>query len=170
MTRDEFIAAATAAARSASIVSGFSPGIAVAQAALESAWGNSQLARLANNYFGIKARRGRAVAELPTLEYVDAAPLRTVARFARYESMEECFADRDCMIASLAVYREAREASGDPEAFIRALAQHWATDPDYADKVLYVYRAHGLAELDKSTTQTTKSGSSGAPRLKKETL
>ena len=33
-------------------------GIAVAQAALESAWGNSRLARDANNYFGIKARNG----------------------------------------------------------------------------------------------------------------
>ncbi len=170
MTKKEFIAAAAAAARSASAISGFPPGIAVAQAALESAWGNSQLARRANNYFGIKARRGRAVIELPTLEYVDGAPLRTAARFARYESMEECFVDRDRMIASLPVYSEAREASVDPEAFIRALAQHWATDPDYANKVLYLYGAHGLAELDQPITQASKGGSSGAPHSKEETL
>ena len=74
MTKEEFIAAATAAAQASSATSGFPPGVTVAQAALESAWGNSGLAQAANNYFGIKARPGGEAIELPTLEYVGGVP------------------------------------------------------------------------------------------------
>jgi len=111
-------------------------------------WGNSGLARAANNYFGIKARAGGQAIELPTLEYVGGAPVHVPAKFAKYASMAECFADRDRMIASLAAYCEARAAAADPEAFTRALARHWATDPGYAEKVLYLYRVCGLDRLD----------------------
>jgi flagellar protein FlgJ len=72
------------------------------------------------------------------------------ARFVRYESMEACFADRDRLITRLAVYAHARAAASDPEAFVRALARHWATDPKYADKLLSLYRAHRLDALDRS--------------------
>ena len=152
MTKDEFIAAATAAAHASSAHGGFPPGVAVAQAALESAWGSSQLARLAYNYFGIKARRGRSAITLPTDEYADGKRVRIAARFARYASMAECFADRDRMIATLPAYEEARAAAADPDAFVRALARRWATDPAYAEKLLYLYRAHGFAALDAPTT------------------
>ena len=148
MTKDEFIAAATAAAQASSATSGFPPGVTVAQAALESAFGNSGLARMANNYFGIKARSGGEAIELPTTEYVAGALVRVPAKFAKYASVAECFADRDRMIASLPAYREARAAATDPEAFVCALARHWATDPGYAEKLLYLYRVHGLDKLD----------------------
>ena len=62
------------------------------------------------------------------------------------------FADRDHLIAHLSAYKEARECTGNPEAFIRALAGHWATDPKYAEKLLATYRAHGLDALDRPST------------------
>jgi len=111
-------------------------------------FGSSELSRVANNYFGIKARSGGEAIELPTIEYVDGAPAYVPAKFAKYASMTECFADRDRMIASLAAYQEARTAAADPEAFVRALARYWATDPGYAEKVLHLYRVHGLDKLD----------------------
>ena len=126
----------------------------VLEAALESAWGTSGLARMANNYFGIKARPGGEAIELPTIEYVNGAPVRVTAKFAQYASIAECFADRDHMITSLPAYQEARAAAADPEAFARALARHWATDPGYAEKVLTVYRVHGLDRLDLRPTET----------------
>jgi len=148
MNKEEFIAAATAAAQASSATSGFPPGVTVAQAALESGFGGSELSRVANNYFGIKVRPGGEAIELPTVEYVDGAPVHSTARFAKYASMAECFADRDRMIASLAAYSEARAAARDPEAFVHAFARHWATDPSYAEKLLEVYRGHGLDRLD----------------------
>jgi len=87
-------------------------------------------------------------------EYVDGAPVRVPAKFAKYASMLECFADRDRMITLLSAYREARAVAGDPEAFTRALARRWATDPGYAEKVLYLYRVHGLDRLDQPSTET----------------
>lgn len=152
MTRAEFIAAATAAAQAASAVSGFPPGVTVAQAALESAWGESQLARLAHNCFGIKAHGDLPWIELPTIEVRDGKAVRVRAYFARYESIEACFADRDRLIARLAVYAEARACARDPEAFIRALARRWATDPHYAEKLLALYREHGLDKLDQAVS------------------
>jgi len=148
MSKEEFIAAATAAAQTSSATSGFPPGVTVAQATLESGWGSSELARAANNYFGIKTRPGGKFIELATTEYVAGEPVRVTAKFASYASMLECFADRDRMIASLAAYSEARAAARDPQAFIHALARHWATDPSYAEKLLAVYRANGLDKLD----------------------
>jgi flagellar protein FlgJ len=149
VTRDEFLAQAIAAARAASAVSGFPAGITVAQAALESAYGQSELARDAHNYFGIKAHGEHESIALPTTEIVSGAAEHITARFARYRSMAECFADRDALLARAHCYAEARAAAGDPEAFARALARSWATDPEYAEKLLAVYRAHGLAEFDK---------------------
>jgi flagellar protein FlgJ len=146
--REKFLREASAAALVASAVSGFPAGITVAQAALESAWGTALLGRQAKNFFGIKAHNGRPAIELPTTEIINGVPVRVNARFARYASMAECFADRDAIINRLPLYAEARAAAHDPEMFTRALAQHWATDPAYAEKVLMVYRAEGLAALD----------------------
>ena len=155
MTKEEFIAAAISAARTSSALSGLPAGITVAQAALESGWGNSQLARLAHNYFGIKAHGGCDAIEMPTCEVIGGQTLRTRARFAKYSSMEACFRERDAIILRLACYAEARAAAHDPEAFTRALAKHWATDPRYAEKLLSVYQRFALDKLDATCkTQT----------------
>ena len=148
MTKAEFISAATAAARAFAESGGSPAGIAVAQSALESNWGNSQLSRDAHNYFGIKAHGALPWIELPTREAKDGALVPVTARFARYESMEACFADRERILTHVAAYAEARACLADPEAFLRALARHWATDPHYAEKLLRLYREHGFDQLD----------------------
>ena len=140
MTREEFIAAATAAAEKSAAASGLLAGVTVAQAALESSWGRSQLSTRANNYFGIKAHGDAKSIELPTWECVNGERICIAARFARYDTMEECFRERDAIILRLACYAEARAAVHDAEAFMRALAKHWATDPKYGDKLLAVWR------------------------------
>ena len=148
MTRQEFIRLAAEAALACSRVSGFPAGITVAQAALESAWGNSRLSRDAHNYFGIKAHGNGPFTELPTTEVREGKSIRCTARFARYDSMQTCFADRDHLIATLACYADVRAQAGDPEAFLQALAAHWATDPRYAEKVLSIYKANHFDRLD----------------------
>src|SRR5512146_1104416 len=153
MTKRDFLEAAVAAARESSRASGLPAGVTVAQAVLESAWGASRLSREANNYFGIKAHGGSEYIELPTTEVTHGVVVRTAARFAKYSSMAECFADRDRLILSLGCYEDARSRAADPEAFVRALAKHWATDPSYSEKVLSIYRTNRLGELHQPTTQ-----------------
>ncbi len=150
MEKHEFLLMAIAAAKESSAISGMPPGITVAQAALESAWGQSGLSRLANNYFGIKLHGKYESIELPTTEVVNGATVRSMARFAKYASMKECFADRDRIVLNGARYAEARRWLAEPEQFARELAKHWATDPGYAEKLLSLYRQNGLEALDKS--------------------
>jgi flagellum-specific peptidoglycan hydrolase FlgJ len=149
MNPSEFVAAATTAALKVSNVSGLLPGITVAQAALESAWGNSWLAREAHNYFGIKAHGTLAWIELPTEEVVRGSRLTVRARFARFGSMEQCFHHRDQLIRSSKYYQAACAVANQAEAFVRALAAHWATDPNYTSKVLAIYSKHGMNLVDK---------------------
>ena len=137
MTRDEFLATATAAAQKASATSGLPFEITVAQAALESNFGQSRLSREGNNYFGIKAHATCPDSiEMPSTEVVNGVTQHVTARFARYASMEACVADRDALILRRECYSTARAAAHDPAAFARALAAHWATDPNYASKLL----------------------------------
>ena len=164
MTREEFIAKATEAARASSATSGFPAGITVAQAALESRWGESELSRRANNYFGIKAHGKHGSVEMPTTEVVNGVAQSTSAGFAAYDGMQRCFECRDRLIVSGAVYAEARAAAGEPEQFARALAKRWATDPRYAEKLLRVYRENGFDRLDrvKPTGLSRPSGTSSS--------
>ena len=148
MTREEFLRQATAAARVSSKNSGLLPGVTVAQAALESAWGNSELSRQANNYFGIKAHGKHAVLEMPTTEVINGVAQKVTARFASYRNMAECFACRDQLISRGAVYADARAHGRNAELFVRALASHWATDPNYAEKILKIYHEYDLSKLD----------------------
>ena len=145
MTKDEFITAATTVARAFSATPA---GVTLAQAALESAFGQSQLSREARNYFGIKAHGALPFVEMSTHEAANGTLVRVSARFAKYESMEACFADRERILTNVAAYADARACVADPEAFIRALARHWATDPHYAEKLLRIYREHGFDQLD----------------------
>ncbi len=120
-----------------------------AQAALESAWGESGLTQTANNLFGIKSGPSwpGEVLELPTWEYSRTAGwYRTVARWRKYPSWNECIVDYARIIASLSWFRDALphadppEGDGDAEAWIHALLPRpgepgWATDPNYMAKV-----------------------------------
>jgi flagellar protein FlgJ len=149
MTKSQFIADATLAALAASRTSSLPPGVTVAQAALESAWGRSRLAREAHNYFGIKAHGTHPSIAFLTAEVANGMVVQAPARFARYASMQECFRDRDLLIRKSARYREACACADRPEEFICALAVHWATDPRYAEKLLQLYHANGMSELDR---------------------
>lgn len=145
MTKEEFIQLAAAAASG----SHYPVGVTVAQAALESAWGSSQLSQKANNYFGIKSHGDAESIELPTTEVMNGKTVKVSARFTAYPNVAACFADRDRIITQLACYQDARANAADPELFARCLARHWATDPRYVEKVLKIYRDHKLERFNK---------------------
>src|SRR5581483_5053922 len=104
MTKADFLSLATAAALKSSRVSELPPGVTVAQAAPESAWGKSQVAREARKCCGIKAHGAHPWIELPTTAFRNGALVRVQARFARYASTDECFTDRDALIRRGAPY------------------------------------------------------------------
>ncbi len=150
MTRSEFLRQAMEAAKTASAKSGFPAGITVAQAALESAWGQSRLSQDANNYFGIKGYGKYDQVSMPTHEVENGVLKVVTAEFAKFQSMAECFAARDQLISTSSFFAEARSCAGNAEAFARAIARHWATDPAYAEKLLAIYQRFKLNSLDES--------------------
>lgn len=154
MTREAFLKAALAAATQARAAGApINPVIAAAQAALESNWGQSQLAREANNLKGVKAgsQWGGPVIELPTREWreADGTWYTTVARWRKYADWAEAFEDYGNLIKR--VYPVAASRAEDARAFLEALIHgdrySYATDRDYVAKVWAIVEQYNLLEL-----------------------
>ena len=120
--------------------------VVIAQAALESDWGNSVLAQKANNLFSIKAGAywtGKTL-EMSTTEWNPAFgwyPAKAIWR--SYPSWTDCILDYGAIIAGLPWYQDALSNLDDPRSFLKALLPNgaelgWATDPGYYDKVLRI--------------------------------
>lgn len=114
----------------------------VAQAALETGWGQHVIrdgeGRPSFNLFGIKAHRDwdGATVNVPTLEYRDGVARREHASFRAYESLEQCFEDYARFLQGNPRYAQALQAQGDGRAFVEGLQQAgYATDPRYAEKI-----------------------------------
>jgi flagellum-specific peptidoglycan hydrolase FlgJ len=67
--QNDFIDRVATGAQASEAKWGVPASVTIAQAALESGWGKSQLATICNNYFGVKAREGEAYREFPTTEF-----------------------------------------------------------------------------------------------------
>ncbi|WP_110619830.1 flagellar assembly peptidoglycan hydrolase FlgJ [Thioalkalivibrio sp. ALE21] len=121
---------------------GVDPSVLLAQSALETGWGQHMPSRgdgdPSFNLFGIKADRswdGDAVS-VGTLEFRDGVAQREQARFRAYDGPERSFADYVDFIRSNPRYEKALQA-GDDATYVRELqAAGYATDPEYADKIL----------------------------------
>ena len=123
---------------------GADPKSLVAQAALETGWGKHMIhdsqGNNANNLFGIKADnswQGKQV-NVPTVEYHDGVAKKQSAGFRAYESVKESVQDYLSFLQQ-GRYAEAVEQAGNPDRFFNLLQQAgYATDPNYAKKVLNI--------------------------------
>lgn len=163
-----FVAALRPHAERAGRALGVDPDVLIGQAALETGWGRSQIkaidGRSSFNLFGIKATGNwtGAKAVVPTLEFVDGVPERRVEPFRAYESLGQAFDDYVALISGQPRYRQALAAT-DGEQYLRALqAAGYATDPDYANKILSIVErglpgrsAQGLAAVADSSQDGT---------------
>lgn len=124
---------------------GVHPVSLVAQAALESNWGQSvpqgSGGESSNNLFGIKAGRGWTGSSVSarTQEYRSASALSTTAAFRAYDSPEQSFQDYVATLRSSPRFASALNSGADVHAFATALQQGgYATDPRYANKLTAV--------------------------------
>jgi peptidoglycan hydrolase FlgJ len=141
-TPADFVNKMLPAVRRAANSLGVNPEALLAQAALETGWGQ-RMPRNADgspsyNMFGIKAGEewsgARAAAD--TMEVVNgvATPRRTA--FRAYGSIEESVSDFAKLLASSPRYKEALAAGGDAQAYIAGIGKSgYATDPEYANKL-----------------------------------
>ncbi|KII80502.1 flagellar assembly peptidoglycan hydrolase FlgJ [Vibrio renipiscarius] len=123
---------------------GVDSSLLLAQAALETGWGQKMVANTrgnSHNLFNIKADKswdGGKVAT-QTLEYHQGVPVQEKAAFRSYSDYEQSFNDYVRFLNENPRYTTALRHGGNSEQFIRGIHQAgYATDPQYADKVLRV--------------------------------
>lgn len=141
---DAFVSRIGRAAHAASEASGVPAVLIMAQAALESGWGRREIrgsdGAQSFNLFGIKADRSwrGPVAEASTTEYVGGVVQRVTAKFRAYASYEEAFADYARFLKGNPRYAGVLSARDPAEAARGLHRAGYATDPDYADKLVRV--------------------------------
>ena len=114
----------------------------VAQAALETGWGqhvmSSNNGANSFNLFGIKAgpEWDGATAVRPTIEFVDGVARRETAKFRAYPNIAAAFDDYVRLIDGNPRFANVRNNSTSVSGFAEALqAAGYATDPQYASKI-----------------------------------
>jgi flagellum-specific peptidoglycan hydrolase FlgJ len=120
------------------------PDFAACEAALESGYGKSTLAREDNNLFGMKQHKHPVfgTVSLPTEEFLQGQWVRVNADWVKYPAWSDCFADRMATLRRLAPQYEhyaAALSATDGATFVREVSRTWSTDPNRAQKVLDIY-------------------------------
>jgi Mannosyl-glycoprotein endo-beta-N-acetylglucosaminidase len=127
---------------------GIPASVTIAQAILESGWGQSYLASKDHNLFGIKGRGPAGSDALPTQEYVDGQWVNTVALFRVYDNFTQSIEDHGQLLATSGYYQRAMAVDQDPNAFANALTGVYATDPDYGAKLISLMQEFDLYRYD----------------------
>lgn len=151
----QFIAKLTPLAKRNHSVTGILPSITIAQAILESSWGDSELAANSNNLFGIKAdsRWDGTVATFKTREY---SGRYVDAKFREYGDWYESIEDHGEFLTSNARYAEAGlfEATTYRSQSLALQAAGYSTvtdaegNPIYAQRLQELIRQYNLQLLD----------------------
>ncbi|MCP1726422.1 flagellar protein FlgJ [Natronospira proteinivora] len=150
----EFLERLMPAARGAARRLGVEPQLVLAQAALETGWGQHMIrdgeGRNSFNLFGIKASRDWEGPEVtvPTLEFEEGLPVRRHDQFRAYQSPEDSLEDYVRLLETSPRYQQALGQGDDAAAFGQALqAGGYATDPQYAEKIQRVAESAPMQDL-----------------------
>tara|TARA_Y100001956_G_C4126308_1_gene190279 strand:+ start:1511 stop:2425 length:915 start_codon:yes stop_codon:yes gene_type:complete len=141
---ESFVGSMRPYAEKAAQALGVDSSLLLAQAALETGWGQKLVSNSrgsSNNLFNIKADKswGGDKVATQTLEYHQGVPVKENAAFRSYNSFEDSFNDYVRFLNQNPRYTTALRHGGSDEQFIRGIHQAgYATDPNYADKVLRV--------------------------------
>ncbi|MBS0418281.1 MAG: flagellar assembly peptidoglycan hydrolase FlgJ [Proteobacteria bacterium] len=153
-TKSHFIQDLWPQAQDAGTLLGVDPRHLIAQAALETNWGQSlpqdASGRSSNNLFGMKASSdwtGGTVTN-GTQEFANGVASNTTAQFKAYATPTQSFQDYVALLRNNHRYSAALNTGSDVHAFATALQRGgYATDPDYANKIAAVANTVGNLKL-----------------------
>lgn len=123
--------------------------VCIAQAILESGWGRYCIGQF--NYFGRKWNGWGNYVRQQTTEYINGEYVTIYDKFQSYESLEEAIRDWCVLIKEEPAYSNALaewQSNWNVEDFVYALAPVYATDPDYAHKIIATINANNLYRFD----------------------
>ena len=149
--KKDFLKKAIQSAQACQRRTGVLTSVTVAQALIESGWGEHHIGK-ANNYFGIKDQpsdewKGPFV-EVPTKEWSKQRGYYTVtAKFRAYPDMEASFVDHANFLVRNPRYKIC--FGKDYKGFAEGLqGAGYATDPQYAAKLIATIERYGLQFYD----------------------
>lgn len=130
------------------------PSITIAQACLESDYGKSSLSQKYNNLFGVKGNNPNTSAVLTTKEYVKGKWVVVKARFQIYDSYEASIRAHARLFQKGTTWNKQQYKhvlnAKDYRKQAHALVQDgYATDPNYADKLIKLIEQYHLDRFDK---------------------
>lgn len=130
------------------------PSITIAQACLESDYGQSSLSQKYNNLFGVKGTNPNTSAVLTTKEYVKGKWIVVKARFQIYASYEASIRAHARLFQKGTTWNKQQYkhvlTAKDYRKQAHALVQDgYATDPNYADKLIKLIEQYHLDRFDK---------------------
>lgn len=135
------------------------PSLTIAQAILESGWGNSGLTIKGNALFGIKAGigwKGKRYSS-KTKECYDKKNFVTItAYFRAYNSWAESVNDHTAFIASNKRYAKVLTAKDYKTACYEIAQAGYATAPNYVQSLINIIEGYKLYEYDKLTIPPVK--------------
>lgn len=150
----EFIRSLLPAAKQAASALGLDPLALIAQAALETGWGKRMIKTASGdnsfNLFGIKASRNWQgdTAVVDTLEYRQGVAKKEQAKFRAYSSPEQSLQDYMQFIGNSVRYQQAVAVANEPTAYFSELqAAGYATDPNYAQKIMSVFNSSAFEQV-----------------------
>lgn len=149
----DFVSELAPIAQEVSAKTGVPAELILAQAALETGWGQykikTETGADSHNYFGIKAGetwQGARTAVV-THEYEAGKKIQKTDAFRVYASAEDAFTDYAQVISRNPRYQAVMEAQDAPGAARALQAGGYATDPEYAEKLIAVMETTKLAAL-----------------------
>ncbi|MFR0600368.1 glycoside hydrolase family 73 protein [Lactobacillus equicursoris] len=129
------------------------PSITIAQACLESNYGQSDLAQKYNNLFGVKGTSKTTSAVMTTKEYTNGKWVTVKARFQIYDSYEASIRAHNRLFQEGTTwnknqYKDVLNAKNYPEQAKALVTDGYATDPDYATKLTNLIEQFNLSQYD----------------------
>lgn len=140
----EFVNKMRDAVQVAAAETGVPAKLIMSQAALESGWGKREIllenGQTSHNLFGIKATGSwkGAVTNIMTSEFVDGKMMKMKQPFRAYNSYEDSLTDYARLISTSPRYESVLSAPTAEEAARRVQEAGYATDPNYADKLISI--------------------------------
>ena len=145
------------------------PSVLIAQAALESGWGDHAIH---NNLFGIKCHGYERCVSTGTSEHYNGQVVSIKDDFRIYDSIEESIVDRNEFLISNNRYTIAGVFTATtPKGQVEALKKAgYATDVSYVSKLTSMIDKYNLEEWDTNSSFCLSGESNFTPRTKKPTI
>ena len=149
----DFIGNIAPAAQQMQATYGVHASISIAQAILESDWGESELSAVYNNLYGMKGDDPGNTVLLTTNEYYNGQWVTIQANFRVYGNWAESVQDHALLFVNGTTwdpnqYAPVLQANTYQEAAQALQDCGYATDPDYAAKLIAVIEQNALYEYD----------------------